>query len=342
MEARKKEGQGRDSCKCYLCGQEGHYAAHCKKSSSSQAPETETKREKPKEKAATRADVICYNYHQRGHLARNYPSALYCKEQRTVSWQGGGHREEVVVWGSGAVAREVVGKGDLEGLGNWRGCVKGLDVVGVVHGDLTKGYWQVPVAPADREKTAFTTPFGLFQFRRMPFGLQGAPATFQRMVDYLLDGFNEFAGAYLDDVIVYSSSWKDHLWHLQQALQRIQQAGLTLRRKKCQFAMSDCVYLGHRIGSGRVCPEEAKVCAIRNFQQHCTKKQVRSFLGLTGYYRKFIPQYASLGLPLTDLARKIQPNHVVWSQECEAAFQRLKAVLCASPFSQAPTSKRSL
>ena len=111
--------------------------------------------------------------------------------------------------------------------------------------DLTKGYWQVPVAPADREKTAFTTPFGLFQFRRMPFGLQGAPATFQRMVDYLLDGFNDFASVYLDDVIVYSSSWKDHLWHLQQALQRTQQAGLTLRRKKCQFTMSDCV-CGHR------------------------------------------------------------------------------------------------
>ena len=80
--------------------------------------------------------------------------------------------------------------------------------------DLTKGYWQVPVAVEDRPKTAFTSPMGLFQFTRMPFGLQGAPATFQRMVDKLLDGLSDFASAYLDDIIIYSDNWKDHLSHL--------------------------------------------------------------------------------------------------------------------------------
>ena len=152
--------------------------------------------------------------------------------------------------------------------------------------DLTKGYWQVPVAQEDREKTAFTTPYGLFQFKRMPFGLQGAPATFQRMVDRLLDGCGKFSGAYLDDVIIFSETWSDHVKHLETVLGRIRAAGLTLKKRKCQFGMPDCVYLGHRIGSGRVCPEEVKVQAIKSFTQPTTKRQVRSFLGITGYYRK--------------------------------------------------------
>ena len=143
--------------------------------------------------------------------------------------------------------------------------------------DLTKGYWQVPVAVEDREKTAFTTPCGLFQFTRMPFGLKGAPATFQRMVDRLLNGLEEFASAYMDDVIIFSTSWSDHQTHLESALQRIQKAGLTIKKRKCQFAMAECVYLGHRVGNGKVAPEALKVEVIRQFPTPHTKKQVRSF-----------------------------------------------------------------
>jgi hypothetical protein len=117
--------------------------------------------------------------------------------------------------------------------------------------DLTKGYWQVPVAVEDREKTAFTTPCGLFQFTRMPFGLKGAPATFQRMVDRLLNGLGEFASAYMDDVIIFSTSWSDHQTHLESVLQQIQKAGLTIKKRKCQFAMAECVYLGHRVVMGK-------------------------------------------------------------------------------------------
>jgi hypothetical protein len=100
--------------------------------------------------------------------------------------------------------------------------------------------------------------------------------------------------------------------------------------------MSDCVYLGHLIGSGRVQPEELKVSTIRNFSQSLTKKHVHSFLGLTGYYRKFIPRYATLALPLTDATRKDQPNKVVWSVECEVAFQALKAALCSHTVLMSP------
>ena len=122
--------------------------------------------------------------------------------------------------------------------------------------DLTKGYWQVPVAECDREKTAFMMPYGLFQFRRMPFGLQGAPATFQRMVDKLLDGFGHYASAYIDDVIIFSSDWVDHLAHLEEVLRRIQVAGLTVKKRKCQFGMAECLYLGHSVRSGKVRPED--------------------------------------------------------------------------------------
>ena len=95
--------------------------------------------------------------------------------------------------------------------------------------DLTKGYWQVPVAKRDQPKTAFTTPFGLFQFRRMPFGLQGAPATFQRMMDRVLEGLREYTSAYLDDLIVFSGTWRDHLRHLEAIFTRLGEAGLTAK-----------------------------------------------------------------------------------------------------------------
>ena len=207
--------------------------------------------------------------------------------------------------------------------------------------DLTKGYWQVPVAAGDREKTAFTTPFGLFQFTRMPFGLQGAPATFQRMVDRVLNGLNDFSSAYIDDVIVFSRTWDEHLGHLGTVLRRVQQAGLTVKRKKCQFGTAECVYLGHVVGSGEVCPEAAKIDAVKNFEQPATKSQVRSFLGLTGYYRKFIPGYATVAVPLTDLTRKAKPNQVPWSPECSTAFIRLKQALCSSPVLKSPDFEKT-
>ena len=202
--------------------------------------------------------------------------------------------------------------------------------------DLTKGYWQVPVAEADREKTAFTTPLGLFQFTRMPFGLKGAPATFQRMVDRILDGLGKFSGAYIDDVIIFSLTWKEHIEHLRTVLGRIQDAGLTVKKKKCQFGMAECGYLGHVVGSGRVRPEAAKIRAIQTFEPPETKSSVRSFLGLTGYYRRFIPDYASIAVPLTDLTRKSKPNRVIWTPECASSFEKLKTALCSSAVLKSP------
>lgn len=197
--------------------------------------------------------------------------------------------------------------------------------------DLAKGYWQVPMKEEDRAKTAFATPTGLFQFKVMPFGLSGAPATFQRMMDSLVRGLEEYTGVYLDDIIIFSNSWTEHLQHVQQVLLRLRKNRLTAKPAKCQFGMKECIYLGHIVGNGQVRPDPTKLAAVRNFPVPTTKKQVRAFLGLTGYYRKFIANYATVAAPLTDLTKKRLPDKVNWTPECGLVFETLKGMLCESP-----------
>ena len=139
--------------------------------------------------------------------------------------------------------------------------------------DLAKGYGQVPVSKDDREKTGFVSPKGLYQFITMPFGLSGAPATFQRMMDSVLRGTEAFAGVYLDDIVIYSKTWQDHLTHLRDVFQRLEDAHLTVNMKKCVFGVEDCVYLGYRIGQGGVRPEESRIQAILDITQPKTKKR---------------------------------------------------------------------
>ena len=142
-----------------------------------------------------------------------------------------------------------------------------LDCLGKAHFistmDLTQGYWQVPVAVKDRHKTAFSSPFGFFQFRMMPFGLQGAPATFQRMMDSLIHGAHDFTAVYLDDLVIYSTTWEDHLYHLRTVLLRLHKAGLTAKPSKCQYCMQQCVYLGFTVGGGILKLEVGKLRAIQ-------------------------------------------------------------------------------
>ena len=193
--------------------------------------------------------------------------------------------------------------------------------------DLARGYWQVPVQEESRPLTAFATPYGLFQFRVMLFGLHGAPATFQRMMDRLLAECTGYAAAYLNDVVIYSTDWQEHIRHITDVLQRLRKAGLTIRPKKCQFGS----YLKHVVGNGEVRPEESKPQAVRDFPTPTTKKRVRAFLGLTGYYRKFIPNYLDTATPFSELTRKAEPSRVRWSEECERAFHELKTRLCSEP-----------
>ncbi len=115
--------------------------------------------------------------------------------------------------------------------------------------DLCKGYWQVPLSIQSKELTAFRTPWGLFQFSVMPFGLHGVPASFQRLMDCVLSGLSDYVSAYLDDIIIYSSSWEQHLQHLKNVFQRIQEAGLSINSSKCAIAKKETEYLGYVVGN---------------------------------------------------------------------------------------------
>ncbi|CAM4683501.1 unnamed protein product [Lepidochelys kempii] len=202
--------------------------------------------------------------------------------------------------------------------------------------DLTKGYWQVPLDESAKERSAFITHLGLYEFNILPFGLRNAPATFQSLVDGLLAGLGEYAVAYLDDVAIFSDSWAEHLEHLQKVFESIREAGLTVKAKKCQIGLNRVTYLGHQVGQGTISPLQAKVDAIQKWPVPRSKKQVQSFLGLAGYYRRFVPQYSQITAPLTDLTKKKQPNAVQWTEKCEKAFNQLKATLMSDPVLRAP------
>ena len=198
--------------------------------------------------------------------------------------------------------------------------------------DLSRSYWQIPLTDGSKDKTAFITPFGLWHFVTMPFGLADAQATCQRLVDTrLIRGIEDHAAAYVDDLTVFSMTWEDHLVHLQDMLERLQNAGLTVKPKKCRFGMEETEYLGHVVGNGMVKPCQSKTEAVKQFPVPETKKQVRSCLGLAGYYRKFIKNFSDVAAPLTNLTKKRETQKVKWTQECDQAFQQLKDVLCQKP-----------
>ena len=207
--------------------------------------------------------------------------------------------------------------------------------------DLNKGYWQVPVEETSQSKTAFTTPFGLYEFITMPFGLQGAPATFQRLMDKILRGLEKYVSAYIDDVAIYSKTWEDHLKQLKSVLARLRAANLTAKPKKCRFGMDETLYLGHVIGGGRVKPELSKVQAVKTYPVPTNKSDIRSFLGLVGYYRKFIPNFASISAPLSDLTKKTV-SKIVWTDECERSFNKLKEVICSEPVLRSPNYDKQM
>ncbi|CAM5133262.1 unnamed protein product [Eretmochelys imbricata] len=194
----------------------------------------------------------------------------------------------------------------------------------------------VPLDESTKERSAFTTHVGLYEFNVLPFGLQNAPATFQRLVDGLLAGLGEYAVAYLDDVAMFSDSWSEHLEHLQKVFERIREAGLTVKAKKCQIGLNRVTYLEHQVGQGTINPLQAKVDAIQKWPVPKSKKQVQSFLGLAGYYRRFVLQYSEIAAPLTDLTKKKQPNAVQWTKECQKAFNQFKATLMSDPVLRAP------
>lgn len=202
--------------------------------------------------------------------------------------------------------------------------------------DLASGYWQVEMHPRDKEKTAFTTPFGLYEFNRMPFGLCNAPATFQRLMQRCLGNLvNDSLLIYLDDVIVFSPDFHSHLRHLEEVFQCLYNHGLKLQPKKCHLFQREVTYLGHVISEQGVATDPAKTAAVREWPAPQTVKQVKSFLGFAGYYRRFIPAFSKIATPLNALTRGTA-NHgktttINWSPECQQAFDQLKEALLSAP-----------
>ena len=195
--------------------------------------------------------------------------------------------------------------------------------------DLNKGFLQIPVNPRDQPKTAFQTPWGKFEFTRMPFGLMNAPATFQRSMNHVLQGLEQFSACYIDDIVVHSNNWADHVRQIREVLERLKKFGLTVNLKKCAWGVAEIEYLGHTVGKGRVSIPDMRVKALKDFKQPVTKKELKSYLGMLGYYRKFIPGFSSIAMPLTGATHLKSPNRLNWTKHMGDAFNTLRDALCS-------------
>jgi hypothetical protein len=208
--------------------------------------------------------------------------------------------------------------------------------------DLTSGYWQVRINEADIPKTAFNTRNGKYEFLVMPFGLTNAPATFQTLVnDTFREFLNKFLIVYLDDILIYSNTFEEHLQHLEQVLKVLQDNQLYARPHKCTFAKHELEFCGHIVGNGVVKVVKSKIQSIREWPQLKNVHEVRQFLGLAGYYRRFIKNFGLIALPLYELLhmgeedkRKNKFEPISWNTRHQLAFERLKERLTNAPILQ--------
>ena len=195
--------------------------------------------------------------------------------------------------------------------------------------DMTAEYHQIRMAASDEFKTAFKTHHGHFQFKVMPFGLTNAPATFQCVMNEILQPFlREFVLVFLDDILIYSPSMTSHLTHLRAVLQQLRKHQFYLKSSKCSFAQTQIDYLGHVISQEGVSTDPSKTAAMLSWPQPTTITELRGFLGLTGYYRRFVQNYGIIAKPLTQLLKKKQ---FLWTAAATEAFQALKQAMSQTP-----------
>jgi transposase InsO family protein len=204
--------------------------------------------------------------------------------------------------------------------------------------DCNCGYWQIPVDSADQDKTTFTSHEGLFRFKRMPFGLMNAPATFQRVVDMTLSGLNwKICLVYLDDIIVFSPSYEEHIRDLDIVLGRLYGAGLSLKLKKCFFFKETVNYLGHVIQPGKLAVATKNTEALKHAKAPTTLTELRSFLGLCNVYRRFVPSFARIAAPLNALLRKGESrSEFAFTELQHEAFDSLREKLLHPPILALP------
>jgi hypothetical protein len=204
--------------------------------------------------------------------------------------------------------------------------------------DLRSGYHQVCMHPADIDKMVFRTHHGHFEFLVMPFGLSNAPATFQALMNDVLHPFlRRFVLVFFDDILIYNTSWSEHLQHVGLVFTALRAHGLFLKRSKCSFGTPSVAYLDHVISTDGVAMDSDKVAAVASWPLLRSPRGVRGFLGLVGYYRKFIRDIGSIAAPLTRLLRK---EAFVWTAEADEAFAALKRALSSAPVLQMPDFAR--
>ena len=196
--------------------------------------------------------------------------------------------------------------------------------------DLRSGYHQLRVCEADSDKTSFATRTGTYRFRRLPFGLCNSGSTFQRVMDIAMRGLNfTLCLVYLDDIIVYSPTVEEHMSRLEALFDRLRQAGLKLKPSKCELVRTTVDFLGHRVSGDGVSTAPSKIEAVVAWPVPCNVTEVRAFLGLCGYYRRFVCNFANIAAPLHALTGHNQTFR--WTVQCQEAFDSLKAALSSSP-----------
>ena len=198
--------------------------------------------------------------------------------------------------------------------------------------DLKSGYNQLRIKEGDEHKTAFLTRYGLFEFLVLPFGLSNAPATFMTLMnDVLRPYIDKFVLVYLDDILVFSKTEEEHVTHLKQVLTELQKHHLFLNPEKCAFGAEQVTFLGHLVASTGISPDPAKVEGVKNWPVPTTLHEIRGFLGFVNFFRKFIPDFARVALPLTELTKTTSPGCGKMTPEATTAFHKLKQLLISAP-----------
>ena len=221
--------------------------------------------------------------------------------------------------------------------------------------DLASGYHQVAMAEEDKHKTAFISPFGLYEWNRVSFGLCNAPATFQRLMNMVMSDFIfRLLLVYLDDLLIYSKTFDQQLGNLEAVFKRLREVGVKLNPPKCQFAMPEVGFLGHRVSEEGVSTNPATIDAVMNFPTPQTAHDIRKFLGLASYYRRFVKDFSKIARPLNSIIAQVHKRHPsdkkhkgerqplgdLWTKECTRAFQQLRSALTEAPVLAHPDFSR--
>lgn len=203
--------------------------------------------------------------------------------------------------------------------------------------DCTSGYWQISLSERAKKLVAFVCNKGLFQFNYMPFGLCNAGATFQRVIEKVIRNLSN-SSAYIDDILTFSKVFEAHLQHLRVLLEKLKEANIKVKTSKCKIACEDMVFLGYKISNNGISIDESRIQALKSYTRPQKAKQVKQFLGLTGFYRHFIQNYADIADPLNKLMGK--NVKFIWTDKCETAFRTLIKALSEKPILAFPDFER--